>query len=416
MNRFCTIVSISLSLVFFSTVSAKATTETIKFPCGDSATYSVLMPEGVAIDGGKCSGILSIDGSVKVIGVEAFKDSKLLEVNLPDGLELISTSAFENTLIKKISIPNKVEIIGDSAFAYNNYLTEAFISNSVKSIGAKAFNGTRLLQISIPNSLTKIQSCAFGNIDFGNGSRSLIIPPLVTSIEGCAFWNSGIVTVSIPNSISYLAGFNKNKISSVNIPNSVTTIGINAFANNPLLSIQIPNSVTTIEEWAFLNTYLSDVVIPSSVKTIKNWAFASNLRLKSISIPDNLESLGKNVFDDSPSLQTIYYCGELTGFPVATTCPPERRVIIEQEKAAKLAAELRAKQDEESAAKIAAELRAKQDEESAAEIAAELRAKQDEALREAARWKTTITCVKGKLVRKMSAIKPKCPTGYKVKK
>ena len=85
---------------------------------------------------------------------------------------------------------------------------------------------------------------------------------------------------------------------------------------------------------------------------------------------------------------------------MATTCPPERRVIIEQEKAAKLAAELRAKQDEESAAKLAAELRAKQ----------------DEALREAARWKTTITCVKGKVIKKVSAIKPKCPTGYKVKK
>jgi hypothetical protein len=34
----------------------------------------------------------------------------------------------------------------------------------------------------------------------------------------------------------------------------------------------------------------------------------------------------------------------------------------------------------------------------------------------AAAKKTTITCVKGKLTKKVTAVKPKCPSGYKVKK
>ena len=194
---------------------------------------------------------------------------------------------------------------------------------------------------------------------------------------------------------------------------------MNAFSNNPLISVQIPGSVTTIEGWAFRNTYLTDVVIPTSVRVIQDWAFASNLRLKSISIPDNLESLGKNVFDDSLSLQTIYYCGELTGFPISTICPPERREIIEKEKAAKLATELKAKQEAEAAAaKATAELKAKQEAE--AKAAAELKAKQEAdakaAAIAAANKKTTITCIKGKLTKKVTAIKPKCPTGYKLKK
>jgi hypothetical protein len=33
----------------------------------------------------------------------------------------------------------------------------------------------------------------------------------------------------------------------------------------------------------------------------------------------------------------------------------------------------------------------------------------------AAKKKTTITCIKGKLVKKVTAVKPKCPTGYKKK-
>jgi Tfp pilus assembly protein FimV len=88
-----------------------------------------------------------------------------------------------------------------------------------------------------------------------------------------------------------------------------------------------------------------------------------------------------------------------------------------QEAEAKAAAELKAKQEAE--AKAAAELKAKQEAETKA--AAELKAKQEAeakaaAATAAARKKTTITCVKGKLSKKVTAVKPKCPTGYKLKK
>jgi hypothetical protein len=80
---------------------------------------------------------------------------------------------------------------------------------------------------------------------------------------------------------------------------------------------------------------------------------------------------------------------------------------------ARAAAELKAKQDAE--ARAAAELKAKQDAE--ARAAAELKAKQDaEAVaKAAASKKTTITCVKGKITKKVTAEKPKCPSGYKIK-
>ena len=92
----------------------------------------------------------------------------------------------------------------------------------------------------------------------------------------------------------------------------------------------------------------------------------------------------------------------------------------------RLAAELKAKQETE--AKAAAELKAKQeaDAKAAAELkvrleaeamaAAELKAKQEADVKAAALKKTTITCVKGKLTKKVTAVKPKCPSGYKLKK
>ena len=98
------------------------------------------------------------------------------------------------------------------------------------------------------------------------------------------------------------------------------------------------------------------------------------------------------------------------------------QIVIE----AKAAAELKAKQDAE--AKTAAELKAKQDAE--AKTAAELKAKQDAeakaladklaaeklaATKAESLKKTMIICTKGKLIKKVTAVKPVCPKGYKKK-
>jgi hypothetical protein len=74
------------------------------------------------------------------------------------------------------------------------------------------------------------------------------------------------------------------------------------------------------------------------------------------------------------------------------------------------AAELKAKQEAEAAA----ELKAKQDAEATA--AAEFKAKQEAEVKAAALKKTTIICFKDKLTKKVTAVKPKCPSGYKLKK
>jgi hypothetical protein len=78
------------------------------------------------------------------------------------------------------------------------------------------------------------------------------------------------------------------------------------------------------------------------------------------------------------------------------------------------AAELKAKLDAEAKAAVA-ELKAKLDAEAKAAVA-ELKAKQEAAANAAALKKTTITCAKGKLIKKVTAVKPKCPSGYRVKK
>jgi secreted trypsin-like serine protease len=87
----------------------------------------------------------------------------------------------------------------------------------------------------------------------------------------------------------------------------------------------------------------------------------------------------------------------------------ELKAKQDAEKAA--AAELKAKQEAE--AKATAELKAKQEAE--AKAAVELKAKQEAEAKAAASKKITITCVKGKTTKKVTAVNPKCPKGFKKK-
>jgi len=79
---------------------------------------------------------------------------------------------------------------------------------------------------------------------------------------------------------------------------------------------------------------------------------------------------------------------------------------------ARVAAELKVKQEAE--AKATAELKVKQEAEEA-RLAAELKAKQEAEAKAAALKKTTIICLKGKIVKKVTSLKPVCPKGYKKK-
>ena len=121
--------------------------------------------------------------------------------------------------------------------------------------------------------------------------------------------NSSVTSVAIPNSVTSIgryAFYCRTGLTSVNIPDSVTIIGAAAFAGTGLTSVNIPDSVTSIGSSVFSGcSGLTSVSIPDSVTIIGVAAFADCTRLTSVIIPDNVTIIGSGAFARCPKLTSV---------------------------------------------------------------------------------------------------------------
>ena len=109
-----------------------------------------------------------------------------------------------------------------------------------------------------------------------------------------------------------------NNLTSLTLPDSVTTIGDYAFAANELNSLTIGNNVTTIGDSAFYDNELISLTIPDSVTTIGNWAFDTN-NLTSVNFLGNFGAFNLNMFTGNSNLTTITYVQGKTDWPQTFT-------------------------------------------------------------------------------------------------
>ena len=140
---------------------------------------------------------------------------------------------------------------------------------------------------------------------------SINIPDSVTSIGVSAFDGcESLTSINIPDSVTSIgnSAFRSCKsLTSINIPNSVTSIGDSAFdVCKSLTNINIPDSVTSIGKSAFSwCKSLTCINIPDSVTSIGESAFSRCKSLTCINIPDSVTSIGKSAFYECNSLTSI---------------------------------------------------------------------------------------------------------------
>ena len=156
-------------------------------------------------------------------------------------------------------------------------------------------------------------------------------------VETGSIYTGNIVIPSTANGYTVTGinnlGFMNSEITSVNIPNSVTSIGDWAFCEcKNLVSIIIPDRVTYVGNGAFQNcTGLISISFPNSVTTIGEYAFSGCEKLSSFRIPESVTSIQYETFSGCTSLNTIYIPSSVNhiGWGVFYGCNNLQKVIVE---------------------------------------------------------------------------------------
>lgn len=306
---------------------------------------------------------LQIGNNVSTIGDYSIHDNPcLLSLTIPEGVTTMGREACKSNGIEELTLPNSLNTIDYFTFSYNKNLKTIHFGTGLKEIAYGAFKECSALEnidlstcnieniqlyaftacksltsVKCPSSLRRIYGHAFSKTP---ALQTFTFNDGLDGIENSAFINSGLTTVTLPNSLTYLGksafsdckdlasisigtGITEipsncftgcNALTSVDLPEHVTSIGRGAFSYcNGLVSITLPNSIQAVGAQAFAGcSNLEEIVIPDNVTTLGEKAFHSDKKLKHVQIGKGVATLEKDLFNSCESLSSVELSEGLT--------------------------------------------------------------------------------------------------------
>ncbi len=178
--------------------------------------------------------------------------------SVPDGVVKIEANAFENTKLMSITLPDTLETLGEYAFSYSENLKSITIPNKVKNIPYCAFENSQSLQeVNLPQNLETLSIRSFGKC---KNLEKIILPDSVKVIPNCCFEQceklADIVFPANLQLIEFGAFMDCSSLKTIDIPKGTQKIESRAFENcTSLETIALPDSIKKIDSYAFNNTY-----------------------------------------------------------------------------------------------------------------------------------------------------------------
>ena len=261
-----------------------------------------------------------VKDSTKVIANAVFiNNSKLREIELPEGIIEIGDNCFENcTALKKINIKEGLKRIGINAFSHSG-LEEVKLPESIIEIGNGAFNNCKdLYDINLPSEIESIAGYSLENTKYLNNIKpdeygcKYVDNILLTSENN----ESSIIRIKAGTRLIGAQAFkNRKDIEEVHIPKSVETICEEAFFKCSNLrkvdfedgiklreihyftfvgcvkmeNIDLPNSLTAIYAYSFGDCSFTKIKIPENVEYLDSFAIRECYSLKEIELPERLK-------------------------------------------------------------------------------------------------------------------------------
>jgi uncharacterized repeat protein (TIGR02543 family) len=212
----------------------------------------------------------------------------------------IKTSGFSEAYsVEEIIIPSSIKKIGNFAFLYAHGLKQLYIPKSVTSIGKSictmCYDLESVIVDSQNESYTSIDGILFSKdlktlirYPLAKTETSYIVPDYVETIDSTAF--------------SY-----QQYLTAIDLGIGTKTIKDHAFYRSLITSIHIPDQVTTVELYAFRDCLnLSSVTIGTGLTTISAYMFDRCTSLTEIILPPNISFIGYGAFYDCTNLRNIY--------------------------------------------------------------------------------------------------------------
>lgn len=302
------------------------------FKIGDQALYGVTVTpyyNGADADGvvtinnhwGRQYGAGAFDGvkGVRKFKVECFdypydKDKGWVPAPLPERFFKASTGSFA----EEIELCDGVPEVGEECFRNQQKITAVNLPAAAK-IGKNAFNYCRALNTFVfCDELTEIPEGAF---QYCTSLSGIVLPPALCTIGDNAFGMCRITRLDMPTTVSSIGAgafadtylteidlsgctgltainlrtFEWTPLKTVKMPHSLKTIAMNAFSScSSLTEITGIENVTEIGESAFYNcSSLAQFTIPAGVRRIEAHTFQNCRKLAEINLPENIEFIGE---------------------------------------------------------------------------------------------------------------------------
>ena len=260
-----------------------------------------------------CTNLTNIVIGENVTQVPQFVYNNEWLSNQPDGLVIANNYVYGYKGMMStdysLIIPNGTIGIMDNAFEIGNFISSVYIPDSVTYIGENAFSGcSRLKKITASASAaTKISKQCGSNV------LDEIVITSGTKIDSGSMWGGGvfpssITKITMPDSVTSIgenAFYGCTNIEEVHVESlaSWCALGLRGDFNNPLAvssdaKLYIDGEVPS-----------GDFIIPDGITTIPMYTFRNCTELTSVTIPDSVTSINYSAFDGCTNLQTVYYGG-----------------------------------------------------------------------------------------------------------
>ena len=317
---------------------------------GCAKLHTVQMPDSVrsilegAFSGCNALNQINVPSSLTLLADYAFSGCRVHEITLPEGLAVISEGAFAGCYgLTAIHLPRSLRKIGAGAFSGDNNLELSALPAGLSYIEAAAFSGCeKITSIALPSSLSLLGDRAFQNCSL----TSVEIPYGVYKIGLNPFYDCSITELKLshPDGPFYQSPLGSNVIiekennfvacgcmaseipegtlgiadgafegcyglTSLDLPDSILTIGEAAFSYSGLAEIHLPAGLTSIGQYAFDSTYLTFIDIPDGVTQIEEGTFRWCNRMESIVIPEGVLGIWYYAFENCTALGKIFYKG-----------------------------------------------------------------------------------------------------------